>query len=114
MEKKIKDLMKMLPQVEFIGSGEGYVNDVTADSRVVGKGSLFICLKGARVDGHKYLAQAVRDGAVAALVEDLPETVPEGLTLLKVPDTRAAMEIIAPWFFDYPGRSMRMIGVTGN
>jgi UDP-N-acetylmuramoyl-L-alanyl-D-glutamate--2,6-diaminopimelate ligase len=114
MEKKIKDLMKMLPQVEFIGSGEGYVNDVTADSRVVGKGSLFICLKGARVDGHKYLAQAVRDGAVAALVEDLPETVPEGLTLLKVPDTRAAMEIIAPWFFDYPGRSMRMIGVTGT
>jgi UDP-N-acetylmuramoyl-L-alanyl-D-glutamate--2,6-diaminopimelate ligase len=66
------------------------------------------------VDGHKYLAQAVRDGAVAALVEDLPETVPEGLTLLKVPDTRAAMEIIAPWFFDYPGRSMRMIGVTGT
>jgi hypothetical protein len=37
MEKKIKDLMKMLPQVEFIGSGEGYVNDVTADSRLLVK-----------------------------------------------------------------------------
>jgi UDP-N-acetylmuramyl tripeptide synthase len=59
------------------------------------------------VDGHKYLAKAVAQGAVAALVEDVPAEVPQGCTLLKVADTRKAMEIITPYFYDYPGRTMR-------
>ena len=37
-----------------------------------------------------------------------------GLTLLKVADTRLGMEVIAPFFYDYPGKTMRMIGVTGT
>jgi hypothetical protein len=35
---------------------------------------------------------------------DIPAEVPAGLTLLKVADTRAAMEIITPYFYDYPGK----------
>ena len=90
------------------------IKDITADSREVREGSLFICLKGAHVDGHKYLEQAAASGAGAALVEDVPEVCPDGLTLLKVADTRLGMEVIAPFFYDYPGKTMRMIGVTGT
>lgn len=66
------------------------------------------------MDGHKYLEQAAASGAGAALVEDVPEVCPDGLTLLKVADTRLGMEVIAPFFYDYPGKTMRMIGVTGT
>jgi UDP-N-acetylmuramoyl-L-alanyl-D-glutamate--2,6-diaminopimelate ligase len=114
MEKQLAKLIAMLPNVEVLGSKDRTVTDITADSRVVQSGSLFICLKGAHVDGHKYLAKAVAQGAVAALVEDVPSELPQGCTLLKVADTRKAMEIITPYFYDYPGRTMRVIGVTGT
>lgn len=114
MEKQLSTLLKLLPEVKVIGSLDKVITDVTADSRTVQAGSLFICLKGATVDGHKFLKMAVEKGAVAALVEDVPEVIPEGVTLLQVADTRAAMEVVTPFFFDYPGKQMRMIGLTGT
>ncbi|MBR5791124.1 MAG: UDP-N-acetylmuramoyl-L-alanyl-D-glutamate--2,6-diaminopimelate ligase, partial [Phascolarctobacterium sp.] len=118
MEKQltliIDKLINEIGQVQVLGDDKKVITDVTADSRVVEKGSLFICLKGATVDGHKFLKMAVEKGAVAALVEDVPEELPAGVTLLVVPDTRKAMEAVVPFFFDYPGKNMRMLGITGT
>ena len=107
MEKQLASLLALLPQAEVIGSADKVITDVTADSRAVVAGSLFICLKGATVDGHKFLAMAAEKGAVAALVEDVPAEVPQGVTLIKVADTREAMELVTPYFYDYPGRPPR-------
>ena len=114
MEKSLASLLKLLPDAKALGSVDKVITDITADSRVVQAGSLFICLRGATVDGHKFLAMAASKGAVAALVEEVPEVIPDGVTLLVVPDTRAAMEIVTPYFYDYPGKRLRMIGVTGT
>lgn len=114
MEKSLALLLKLLPTVEIFGSADKLITDITADSRTVQAGSLFICLKGATVDGHKFLAMAAEKGAVAAIVEDIPENIPANITLLKVADSRAAMELVTPFFYDYPGRRLRMIGVTGT
>lgn len=114
MEKQLSALLALLPAAEIIGSAEKIITDVTADSRNVIAGSLFICLKGANVDGHRFLEMAASKGATAAIVEVLPEKQPEGLTIVKVPDTRVAMEAIAPFFFDYPGKKLRMLGLTGT
>lgn len=114
MEKQLAALLALLPEAKVIGATEKLITDVTADSRAVIPGSLFICLKGATVDGHKFLAMAAAKGAVAALVEDVPEVIPEGMTLVQVADTRAAMEIVTPYFLDYPGKKLRMIGMTGT
>lgn len=114
MEKCLASLLNLLPEVKVLGSAEKVIIDITADSRVVQAGSLFIALRGATVDGHKFLAMAAQKGAVAALVEEVPPEIPAGVTLLVVADTRAAMEIITPYFYDYPGKQLRMIGVTGT
>lgn len=114
MEKQLSDLLALLPDAEIIGSAEKIITDVTADSRTVIPGSLFICLRGATVDGHKFLPMAVSKGAIAAIVEEIPVDVPEGVTLIRVADTRTAMEAVSPYFFDYPGRKLRMIGLTGT
>lgn len=102
MQKTLQEIVAVLPEVQVIGNVEKIITDVTADSREVQAGSLFICLKGAHVDGHKYLAQAAEAGAVAALVEDIPEVCPEGLTLLQVADTRTGMEAAAPFSMIIP------------
>ncbi|MBR2039109.1 MAG: UDP-N-acetylmuramyl-tripeptide synthetase, partial [Phascolarctobacterium sp.] len=110
----IDKIIEEVCQVQVLGADDKIITDITADSRVVEEGSLFICLKGATVDGHKFLQMAVEKGAVAALVEDVPEEIPEGVTLLVVPDTRKAMEAVVPYFYDYPGKNMRMLGITGT
>ena len=110
----IDKIIEEVRQVQVLGADDKIITDITADSRVVEEGSLFICLKGATVDGHKFLQMAVEKGAVAALVEDVPEEIPAGVTLLVVPDTRKAMEAIVPYFYDYPGKNMRMLGITGT
>ncbi|HIU63555.1 MAG TPA: UDP-N-acetylmuramoyl-L-alanyl-D-glutamate--2,6-diaminopimelate ligase [Candidatus Avacidaminococcus intestinavium] len=114
MSKNLLDLLVVMPQAQVIGSLDKLVTDVTADSRAVREGSLFVCLKGAHVDGHNYINQAYQAGATCVIVEDEIKERPEGLTVIKVADTRSAMAYVAPWFFDYPGKKMRMIGVTGT
>ena len=114
MQKQLQQIIGLLPEVNVIGTTDKIITDVTADSRVVQPGSLFIALKGVHADGHKFLGKAAEAGATAALVEDVPVEIPEGLTLLQVKDVREAMETVAPYFFDYPGKTMRMIGVTGT
>ena len=114
MQKQLQQIIGLLPEVNVIGTTDKIITDVTADSRVVQPGSLFIALRGVHADGHKFLGKAAEAGATAALVEDVPAEIPEGLTLLQVKDVRGAMETVAPYFFDYPGKAMRMIGVTGT
>ncbi len=111
--KTIAQIAELLTDVKITGATDVNITDVTADSRQVKPGSLFICLDGAHVDGHAYAAKAVEAGAAALLVSK-PVEVPANVTVLTVADTREAMKACVPFFFDYPGCKMRMIGVTGT
>ena len=114
MERKLQDVIRQLPGAVVAGNGaDRTVCDLTIDSRTAGPGSLFICIKGVNTDGHKYIAKAAAQGAVAALTEADTE-VPEGMTVIRVPSTQEAVKTLAPWFYDWPARKMRMIGVTGT
>lgn len=113
MAKTLSQLLETIDAVEVIGSTEQVIQDVSYDSRAVKDGSLFICLDGARVDGHSYARKAAEAGAVAILAEKEVD-VPNGVTVIRVADTHAAMQSLVPYFFDYPSRKLRMIGVTGT
>ena len=109
------DLLAHLPDAVQAGRIEKTqeVKSITYDSRQVTDGSVFICLKGAKTDGHDYVAQACRQGAIAVIIEEDVD-VPAGVAKIKVSDTRTAMQGIVPSFFGFPGRKLRMIGVTGT
>lgn len=111
--KTVNQLAKVITHLQIEGIGTTKITHITADSRTVEEGSLFICLVGATVDGHNYVEQAVEDGAVA-IVASKPVEVPEHVTVIYVEDTREALQEAVPFFYDYPARSMRMIGVTGT
>lgn len=114
MSKHLVELTKVLSEYELYGDVNQVITDITADSRAVQTGGLFVALRGATVDGHSFLLQAVKQGAKAVVVDTLPKKLPEGVGVILVPDTREAMEKTAPYFFDYPGEKLRMIGVTGT
>ena len=111
--KQLQDIVKTLQTPHIEGNTTVEVLDITADSRAVKAGSLFIALDGATVDGHNYVNKAVEAGAVAVLVSK-PVEVSGDVCVITVEDTRKAMMACVPYFFDYPANSMRMIGVTGT
>ena len=85
---------------------------VTLDSRAVTPGDLFVAVRGERTDGHRFVADALRRGAAAAVVDRLPEDVAPDAPLLRVADTAAALDGLAA-----AGRARgraRVIAVTGS
>ncbi len=92
-------------------SGDWIATGVSIDSRTVGKGDLFIALKGDNGDGHAYVADAIKKGASAAVVSEIVAGVDEG-KLLIVSDTMTALQDL--------GRAARgrtaatVIGITGS
>ncbi len=83
------------------------------DSRTVAPGSLFVALRGERVDGHRFVGEALRSGAVAALLSAPVEAPPAvDAALVQVPDTLQALQELAAW---WRSRSaVRVVGVTGS
>jgi UDP-N-acetylmuramoyl-L-alanyl-D-glutamate--2,6-diaminopimelate ligase len=97
---------------ELAGDAAGVeIVGLAYDSRAVGPGDLFFCVRGFRSDGHDFAAQAVAAGAAALVVErPLGLGVPEVL----VPSVRAAMAPVAARFYGDPSRELRVVGVTGT
>ena len=87
------------------------IEDVTHDSRQVGPGSLYVAVRGERVDGHDFAPQALAAGAAAICVDHpLSSGVPE----IVVEDTRRVMGDLAAAVHDYPSHSLAVVGVTGT
>ncbi len=96
------------------GPARNPVGDLTYDSRAVRPGALFAALRGAKTDGHRFLAQAIEQGASALLVEEPPAARPAQVAVVRVADTRAALADVAARFFGHPGRALTLVGVTGT
>ncbi len=79
------------------------------DSRTVAPGDLFFALRGEKLDGHEYLAQAFERGALAAIVD---REVTAAGTTLQVPDTLDALQELASWARQEWGEEV--VGVTGS
>ncbi|MCL6637478.1 MAG: UDP-N-acetylmuramoyl-L-alanyl-D-glutamate--2,6-diaminopimelate ligase [Alicyclobacillus sp.] len=88
------------------------VSAVTADSRQVQPGCLFIAIRGYTVDGHQFAAESVRKGACAVLVEEPLPGLP--VPQVVVPDTRLASAVVASVFYNHPSHHLRVVGVTGT
>ncbi len=87
---------------------------MTHNADWVTPGSLFVAIRGAKFDGHSFLAEVATKGAVAVLGEGLPAGVASPLPYLKVSDARAALADAAAALSGHPSRELRVVGVTGT
>ncbi|HWI52889.1 MAG TPA: Mur ligase family protein, partial [Symbiobacteriaceae bacterium] len=95
------------------GNPETEVNRVVYDSRQAQPGALFVAVPGFKADGHAFVADAVRRGASAVVVEQ-PMDVPPDVAVLKVDSSRKALAALAARLYRWPSRKLRVIGVTGT
>ena len=87
------------------------VTGLCYDSRRLKAGDCFVAIPGTHTDGHRYVETALRDGAVAAVVQ---RRTGSGWPQVVVPDTRRALALMASTLYDHPSRDLVVIGVTGT
>lgn len=90
------------------------ISAVTADSRAVGAGSLFVAVRGVAVDGHKFIPKAIEAGASVIVAEELPDGLPQRVLSVCVTDSRDALGRLASRFFGDPSEALTLVGVTGT
>lgn len=111
-------LKELLSGIEIKNRGEtgileNEVGKISFDSRTVGKGDVFVALKGATVDGHDYLSSLKDSGAAALIVERMPEG-DQGCPVIVVNDTHRALGIMASNYYGRPSENLMLVGVTGT
>ncbi len=101
----------------FAKAAEQPVATVTSDSRQAKAGAVFVALSGSRADGHQFLQSAGSQGALALIVDaDRKGAVqlPAGVPVIAVKNTYKALAELSSALHDFPGRQLRMLGVTGT
>lgn len=92
------------------------IDEVVFDSRKARQGALFVAQKGEKVDGHKYIAQAIEQGCRAVLCEEIPADVamPDGGSIIIVDSTHKALGLAAATLYGHPSKQLKLVGVTGT
>ncbi|MFZ5985966.1 MAG: UDP-N-acetylmuramoyl-L-alanyl-D-glutamate--2,6-diaminopimelate ligase [Bacillota bacterium] len=109
----LKELVKGLSITDVSGDLDVEIKDIAYDSRKAKAGSLFVCIEGFKVDGHKFIPQALENGTRAFLVQKDVE-VPEGVSVVRVEDTRYALASVSDIFYGHPSGKFNLVGVTGT
>lgn len=126
---RLQDLLKDLPVLSVQGDLDLDISSVVQDSRKASPGSLFIAVKGAEIDGHRFIKDAISRGALAVMVDEdssaracaeLGKAVdsvngPERpVCLVMVADTRKLLFSIGNTFYQQPASHLKLIGVVGT
>lgn len=112
--KNLRDILYKTALVETAGNPDISISSVTADSRQIRPGCLFVAIKGLTTDGHTYIDQAIADGATAIICENMPHQLHQGITYLRVKSSPTALGIVAANSFDNPSKKIKLIGITGT
>lgn len=113
MSMRLDEMLQQLPVAELVGSTDVRITGLRYDSRRVQPGDAFFAWRGQAQDGHRFLADAVANGAVALVVEERPAS---GLpaTIVRVDNARRALAAMAQVYYGDPSRDMAVVGVTGT
>ena len=110
----LQEILYKVNITKVVGITNIEVSDIFFESSKVKAYSLFVAIKGTVFDGHDYIDRAIEEGAVAVVVEDIPEILNEKVTYAQVEDSNIALGIIAANFYDNPSEKIKLVGVTGT
>ena len=111
---KLYSLLKNIQYEIISGNVDIDIKSITYDSRKVTEKSVFVCINGANVDGHDYIKEAVKKGALAIVIEEELQVRNENITVIKVENSKLALASLADLFYSEPSKEVNLIGVTGT
>lgn len=110
---KLKNLLEKLDYIVKNGDIDIDINHLVMDSRKVQQGDVFVCISGAVRDGHDFVEEVVKNGAIAVIVEK-DTVIPPGVCVIKTESTRYALACMSAAYFGYPAQKLKTIGITGT
>jgi UDP-N-acetylmuramoyl-L-alanyl-D-glutamate--2,6-diaminopimelate ligase len=113
MARNLEELTDGLSPFGIEGAAAGQVTAICSDSRQVTPGCLFACIRGARVDGRDFAADAVRRGA-GSILTDRRLDIPSGASQVIVEDVRKALALVSSRFYGDPSKMLKIVGITGT
>ncbi len=110
----LQDILYGASLQKVIGSTDVKIGSIQIDSRKVGKGDLFVAVRGAATDGHNFIIKCIQQGAVAIVCEILPSDLHPKTTYIQVQNSSKTLGILANNFYDAPSSKMKVVGITGT
>jgi UDP-N-acetylmuramoyl-L-alanyl-D-glutamate--2,6-diaminopimelate ligase len=107
----LKKLLAAIQPRKIVGPLDRAVESIAYDSRRVQRNSMFVALRGEKVDGHQFIGAAIEKGAIVIVTEREEAC---RASCIVVDDTRAALADLASAFYENPSRKLKMAGVTGT
>lgn len=114
MQHKLTHLLKAITTVKVIGPTDRIITSLTDDSRKVSEGAMFVAVRGVTVDGHSFIPSLADRHPAAIVVENIPETLFDGVTYIQVANSAIALGQLASQWYDNPSRRLKLVGVTGT
>lgn len=96
------------------GNENAEFGKINYDSRKVKSSDIFVCIKGYKTDGHKYIDKAIENGAQTIVIQDDVEFNNLEICVIKVEDTRKALALMGANYYGNPSTKMKVIGITGT
>ncbi len=112
--KKLRDILNKTGVENISGNRDITVANVVFDSRRVQPGDLFVAVSGTQVDGHRFIDNAIKQGATAVVCEALPQNLSTEVAWIKVKNSAYALGQMAANFYDRPSEKLKLVGVTGT
>lgn len=109
----IQQLTEHMEYKLLTGTLSQEITALVYDSRKLVPGCLFVCIKGAAFDGHTCIGEAAEKQAAAVVIQQ-EMNIPQGMTAIRVQDTRLALAMLSAAWFGHPAKRLKTIGITGT
>lgn len=110
---KLTELIKDIEIESINGNTSIEITGISQNSKDIKDGYLFVCIEGFVKDGHDFISEAIKKGAIAILMEkEIP--INNDIVAIYVKSTRKALALLANRFYDYPSHKLNLIGITGT
>jgi len=109
------DLLEKVPLQEVKGSLKISCTGLTFDSRQIKAGMVFVAVPGTQVDGHQFVSQALKKGAIAVVLQkEVPKQEGHSAVFVRTENTAKALGWMAANWYGHPSRKLELVGVTGT
>ena len=109
---KLQDLLYKVNILKVVGTTNIVISDIQFDSRKIKREGLFVAIKGIISDGHQYIQNTIKDGAIAIIVEQIPIELNDKITYIQVSSSYNALAVIAANFYKNPSERTSEIVIT--